>query len=177
MCLEVCFHTNLGLCIRATGFVVNPTETGCSDYFTLLWNTVSTLHYILSFISSDSPQSLTIKLIYSVAMKSFCLLAHLWNSVSLPVQRDGPIYANAIPPSTALPSVLHQADGGSHPRGVANHRRLCCFSGIKPAPITTFSTGCPVAPTQDHSAGFQMWIPLFLKCLRMLGGGGVLLPM
>lgn len=134
----------------------------------------SSLHYILSFICADSPQSLTIKLIYTVAMKSFCLLALLWNSVSLPIQQDLPIYANAIPPSTAIPSVLHQTNGGSRPRGVTNRRRLCCFSGIKPAPITTFSTGCPVAPTLDHSAGFQMWIPLFLKRLRMWG---VRLPM
>lgn len=94
-------------------------------------------------------------LIHSFAMKSIWLHAFLWNSLAFP---DEPVYANAMNPTTATPSLLHQSEYSCCPRGVANRRRLCCFTEIKPAAIAAFSTGCPIAPTPDHSADFQMWV-------------------
>lgn len=81
-----------------------------------------------------------------------------WNPVSLPGHKDGPTYSNALPSTTAILSLLHQSERGSHPRDVANHRGLCCFSGLKPTPITVVATGCLVAHTQDHSTDFQIWV-------------------
>lgn len=114
-----------------------------------------TLHSFIHIRMQIAQQSLTINPIHSVAMMFFWLHSFSWNCVSLPMQQDVPVSANAVPPWTAIPSPLHQSERGSHPRAVANLIRQCYFSEIKPAAITAFSTGRPVAPTQDHSGGFQ----------------------